>query len=187
MSDKSDDDEVKTEAAAQAKSKKKLRVPVMGKKAIVATAIALPLLVLALGLAYQVKSNSDLKKQNQELSNPQKSAQIETENLKQAVSKLVELPKGTPTVATVVDSNKLKKQAFFKNASNGDRVLLYTDAKKAILYRPSTNKVIEIAPINIGSGTTPAGTSTTPPAKSPTPAPKKTSGSDSTSDASEDQ
>ena len=65
------------------------------------------------------------------------------------VSKLVLLPEGeTPTVATVSDITKLKTEPFFAKAENGDRVLIYKNAKKAILFRPSLGKVIEIGPVS---------------------------------------
>ncbi len=68
------------------------------------------------------------------------------------VGKLIELPIGEdPTVATVTDITKLKDQPFFAKAKNGDKVLIYTNARKAILYDPQAKKVIDIAPINIGS------------------------------------
>jgi len=70
------------------------------------------------------------------------------------VGQLIELPKETPTVATITDENKLKDQAFFANAKNGDKVLIFTNSKKAILYRPSLKKIIEVAPINLGQSQT---------------------------------
>lgn len=61
------------------------------------------------------------------------------------VSKLVILPANeTPTVATVTDIQKLKGQAFFADAKNGDKVLVYNQQRKAILYRPSTNQIVNI-------------------------------------------
>ena len=74
-------------------------------------------------------------------------SQEETTWLVEKVSKLMVLPFGTPTVATVLDKEKLKDQAFFNNSENGDKILVFMDAKKAILYRPSLNKIIEISPL----------------------------------------
>jgi hypothetical protein len=86
----------------------------------------------------------DLKK------NPNKVAQQEAKDLVARVGALVALPTGEePTIATVTDINKLKNQAFFKNAQNGDKVLLYAKALKAYLYSVSMNKILEVAPITV--------------------------------------
>lgn len=67
------------------------------------------------------------------------------------VGKLIELPTDeSPTVATVADITKLKGQPFFEHAKNGFKVLIYTKAKKAILYDPFADKIVEVAPVNIG-------------------------------------
>lgn len=66
-----------------------------------------------------------------------------------AVEKLMNVPeKEVPTIATVTDKTKLKSQPFFKAAENGDKVLIYASIKKAILYRPSSNKIIDVTPVN---------------------------------------
>lgn len=97
------------------------------------------------------------------LGNSTKAAAEEGASLIKKVSKLIELPKGeNPTIATVSDINKLKGQTFFKNAKNGDKVLIYTKAKKAILYDPKDNKIIEAQIINIGDPTPQASSSATP-------------------------
>lgn len=85
--------------------------------------------------------------------NPAQYAQEEAKKLETIVGMIIALPEGeVPTVATVTDKEKLAEQAFFKRAENGDKILIYTQAKKAILYRPGQNKVIEVAPVNIGQG-----------------------------------
>lgn len=65
------------------------------------------------------------------------------------VGKLIELPNEDVTLATVSDVTRLSSQPFFARAANGDKVLIYTASKKAILYRPSINKIIEVGPIAI--------------------------------------
>ncbi|TSC85119.1 MAG: hypothetical protein G01um101413_503 [Parcubacteria group bacterium Gr01-1014_13] len=99
--------------------------------------------------------------------NPQKISQEENQKIIDAVGKLVLLPEGeAPTIATVTDPEKLKgQQAFFARAAAGDKVLIYTGALKAIMYRPSENKIIEIAPLVIGNPNASA---------APAPAPKTT-------------
>ena len=76
------------------------------------------------------------------------SPDVEAKNLEAIVGKLIVLPEGeTPTVATVSDPNALTNQAFFSSAKKGDRVLIYAKAKKAILYDPVLNKIINVAPL----------------------------------------
>lgn len=88
------------------------------------------------------------------LKNPKQAAQNEAESLLRTVGKLIELPKNeTPTIATVSDKTKLSSQPFFAKAENGDKVLIYNKAKKAIIYRPKTNKIIEVSSINIVTDT----------------------------------
>lgn len=66
-----------------------------------------------------------------------------------AVNKLMMLPSEIPTLATVTDKSKLTQQPFFQLAENGDKVLIYQSIKKAILYRPSVNKIVDVAPVQI--------------------------------------
>ncbi len=87
---------------------------------------------------------------------PQIAAKEEATKLVEEVGSLMVLPKDeVPTIATVTDPEQLKSQTFFANAQKGFKVLLYATAKKAILYDPIAKKIIEVAPINIG---TPTGT-----------------------------
>ena len=98
-------------------------------------------------------------KYNHLKSNPTAAADKETNDLVGRVDNLMTLPKDEkPTIATVQDKGKLKDQPFFADANNGDKLLIYTNAKKAIIYRPDANKVINVGPIVINNGETPEGT-----------------------------
>ncbi len=103
--------------------------------------------------------------------NPNFLAQQEAKDLVGKVGALVQLPKDEqPTVATVTDVSKLKGQAFFANAKNGDKVLIYVKAAKAYLYSVSLNKILEVAPVTVNQNPAQvAGVKT----ETPTPAPKK--------------
>ncbi len=83
------------------------------------------------------------------LKNPDIVTTQEVATLQKSVGRLMVLPNETPSTATVLDKEKLKGQAFFTNAENGDKILIYSTAKKAILYRPSTDKIIEVMPITL--------------------------------------
>lgn len=89
------------------------------------------------------------------LKDPTQITLAETKNLVDKVGKLIELPSEEPRIATVSDKTKLIGQSFFARAENGDKVLIYAQNKKAILYRPSINKIIEVSSINIETETEP--------------------------------
>lgn len=139
------------------------------KKPIYLLSLVLILSLGALGVVYNQyqKTQNELAKVKKD---PQAVRVEETKKLVEQVSRVMVLPSSeTPTVATITDISKIKNQPFFAKAENGDKLLIYTDARRAILFRPSTNKVIDVAPVNIGSTAqpaTPSGTIT--PSISPT-------------------
>lgn len=114
------------------------------KVAIPAAALVVVLLLTGGFLLYQ--------KQKTVSKNPQQAGQDEVKKVVEEVGKLMDLPAGeVPTLATVVDITKLKNQPFFQKAKNGDKVLIYTVAQKAILYDPVAKRIKEIGPVNVGS------------------------------------
>jgi len=76
-----------------------------------------------------------------------KNPQNEISNITSAISKHMVLPNEVPTIATVTNKDELQKNALFNNAEVGDKVLIFVQSKKAIVYRPSTKKIIETLPI----------------------------------------
>ncbi len=110
------------------------------------TAGLLIIAIISSGAAYYFYREARLLKEN-----PQKIAQEEVTTVVGQVGRLLVLPEGeTPTLATVSDVDRLKSQPFFAHAKNGDKVLIYTSARKAILYSPEQNKIVEVSPLNLG-------------------------------------
>lgn len=73
----------------------------------------------------------------------------EQEDFVAEVGKSISLPEEVPTVAEVTDLENLQGQIFFEKAAEGDKVLIYADAKKVILYRPAERRVVEVGTINV--------------------------------------
>lgn len=103
-------------------------------KYIVALVILVLVLVAAGVYAFRLKkSNEELK-----MKIPPTQAQEEADiaAIVPYVSKYMVLPDEKPTIATVVDKEKLnKQQPFFKDAENGDKILVFQNARKVLLYR----------------------------------------------------
>ncbi len=129
------------------------------------------LLLLAVGASavYGVKRNPELIGL---LKGPADIAREEREFIAE-VNRSITLPKDEkPSIATIADVDKLAGQAFFQNAKKGDKILMFSNAKKVILYRPSEKRVIEVGAVNIsqqpggqvsGAEATPAATLTPSP------------------------
>jgi hypothetical protein len=98
--------------------------------------------VLALGII----SNAYFFLQYQKLKqNPAAVQEQEAKELVDQVGSILLLPSEVPTIATVLDPDMLKQQAFFEHAIVGDKVLVFASARQAVLYRPSEHKIIAIS------------------------------------------
>lgn len=128
--------------------------------------VVLVLIIAALGIyVSQLSSkNKDLKSQISVLNqNPAIQQQKEAEATIKAVGKITKLPTGeTPQVLVVTDpKTAAKNQPFFANSQAGDKVLVYVKENQAILYRPSTDKIILLAPLNLNNNSATTNTTTT--------------------------
>jgi cell division protein FtsN len=84
---------------------------------------------------------------------PSIKAKEDLQEVIEKVSRIMVLPDDEePTLATVSDPEKLTDQPFFKRAEKGDKVLLYSQSKKAILYSVSKDKILEVAPFSASGG-----------------------------------
>lgn len=118
-----------------------------GKRALAAVLYIVPLIGLAVFGGYYFMKYNDLK------NNPvpaEQAAQAEVDRYKQEVGELYDLPDDEePSIATVRDKEQLANQPFFAQAENNDVTLIYQNARLAILYRPSTGKLINVSTLSI--------------------------------------
>lgn len=136
-------EEEKVEEEAPAKRKRKIPT----KLILIVVALVIVLLVAGYPTYYFYDKYQDAQLL---LKNPKQAAQNEAKSLVEKIGKLIDLPKDEiPTIATVSDKTKLASQPFFAKAENGDKVLIFNKAKKAIIYRPSINKIIEVSAITL--------------------------------------
>lgn len=93
------------------------------------------------------------------LDNPETASKNEVKEVTDKLGKIYNLPKDEePTVATVLDKEKLVDQPFFADSENGDKVVIYTKSQLAILFRISENKIINISPVSLEQPSTVAET-----------------------------
>jgi hypothetical protein len=68
------------------------------------------------------------------------------------VGQFITLPKDeSPTLLTLTEAEleAVRGQVFFANALIGDKLLIYQNNSKAVLWRPSAEKIIEASIINL--------------------------------------
>lgn len=98
-------------------------------------------IVTAIYLSVQNKKN-----EFRTVNDPQKAKEVAL-SLKETVSKIYVVPPEDPTVATVTDKKVLPQNSFYAKAENGDKILIFEASQKILLYRPSINKVVDVAEI----------------------------------------
>lgn len=95
--------------------------------------------------------------QAKQSSNPQvqaAQADAEKKNVLAQLGKLMVLPEGDPVLFKVNDEVTMRKQqAFFKDTKNDDVLLVFQASGKAIIYRPSTNVIVNAGPVNFDQNT----------------------------------
>lgn len=133
--------------------------------------LCLLLVVAITGFAWAYKNYQTTQKQIARLlttEGQQELAKQQIESIVGRVGQLIVLPADEePTVASIVDVEKLAvEQPFYAGAKNGDQVLIYVKNRKAIIYDPDRNILVNVGPVSVNAdtGTTP------PPAASSAPA-----------------
>lgn len=139
--------------------------------------LLLSYIIVAL-IVWQIQSQfSNSPERQQEL------ARQEVQAIVDKVGEIMILPTNEfPQMATVDNAAELSKtQAFFASVENGDKVLIYLQDQKAIIYRPSTDKIVNVGPVVADNN------QAQQPARTPAPASNtKATSSSSTADSDSD-
>lgn len=107
-------------------------------------------IVLGVGLTflYIQKYGIPFKQVLVDASNIEETKQIK--EIVEKVGKLIFLPENEdPAMATITDAGSLmKEQPFYVGSQNGDVVLIYEKALKAIIYSPERNIIVNVGPVS---------------------------------------
>lgn len=102
------------------------------------------LLAVGAGAFFWLQQHKDVSSAPNKDTNEQTSVRI-----LRKVSKIYALPKNEePSVAAIEDSSKLADQNFFAKAQDGDYLLVYPEAKLALIYREQAGQLINVGPIS---------------------------------------
>lgn len=85
---------------------------------------------------------------------PQKVEALNVDRLMQSVARLMVVPNETPIIATINDADVLtKEQLFYSGSKNGDKLIIFPQAQKAVIYSPGRNVIVNSGPFVVNSGT----------------------------------
>lgn len=127
-------EEVKTQGAAPVKAVKKITK----KKAIIVAVVVIVVVAVALFFVRRQSVNW----------NDTKLTVAEQKILVSKIGDLMVLPdEPQPVFAVVTDAEKLRaEQPFYAAVQNGDILLVLPSSRKAIIYSPKTDKIVNAGP-----------------------------------------
>jgi hypothetical protein len=67
------------------------------------------------------------------------------------IGRMVVLPDEEPQIATVTNPDILKGDPFFADAKAGDKLLIFSKARRAILFDPVAGVIVNAAPLDLRS------------------------------------
>ncbi len=103
--------------------------------------VLIVIVILVLGYALYKKFYNP-KSDNNQLTDKQ------VASLVKKVSKLIAVPDEKPVVATILKADELiAEQKFYLGSQNGDYLIVFPTAQKALIYREKENKLINVGPI----------------------------------------
>lgn len=145
------------------------------KYVVLFLAIATGIAGSALAIYSYQKLNSSNTLGAQVIADSERLSEKEIKALKDKVSLIAVLPQDEiPVVLPITDLTKLHSNEFFKDAKLKDKILIFKQAGKIILYDPINNKIVNMGPYS----ETPAVLTPSPiPTPTPSPTPEATGSS----------
>lgn len=141
-----------SEQAEQIKQKIESRKGKQKKIKMILGALVVLVLILSAVTAYSQYKLHTLAKEEQKVGNTPTQIPKTGDEVIAALGRHILLPSGTPQIAAIEDVSKLQQtQAFFKDAENGDIVVVYEST--IFIYRPSKDIVVASGDIS-GAGQT---------------------------------
>ncbi len=65
----------------------------------------------------------------------------------QQVADIIEAPDEQPSVVTVLDASKLANKDLAERARDDDKLLVYAEHKRVVIFRPSSGKIVDMLTI----------------------------------------
>lgn len=131
-----------SELASQVPSKKEVKGYVKSKRGKIAMLIGVVaiLVIVILVLLPYVQKGKEVREQEK--------IEKEVAALVKDISVHAIMPEETPVVFTVTDVEALvKEQQFFAGAVNGDKLLIFPQAVKAVIYSPDRDIIVNMGPV----------------------------------------
>lgn len=101
-------------------------------------------IVALLAVAFVAGGSAYIIAQKQERASLVQNSHAQVRQLVAAVGTLIDLPNEEPRVTVVTDTEKLHKQPYFADVTEGDRVLVFDATRKAVIYNPTQHRVVKV-------------------------------------------
>jgi len=112
--------------------------------------LLLILLTISISLTWHIYLKSKKEHAKSAKTAPTKSIRTNPkQNLLSELDKRLVLPKGYPIIFNLSDLANLTNQPFFNASKPTDKLILFQEEKKAVLYDPLAKQIINIGPLVI--------------------------------------
>ena len=101
-------------------------------------------LVALLAVVFVVGGSAYLVTQKQQRASSAQDPRAQVRQLMATVGTLVTLPNEEPRITIVTNTQELRKQSYFADVAEGDRVLVFNRSRKAIIYNPTEHKIVKV-------------------------------------------